>query len=71
MSTPKLPFYEKDAKRWRDHAHLCINELKTVIRNTISPSATTHMEAIVWQLTSIVDDINKTLEVRRIVPKKD
>ncbi len=65
MSTPKLPFYEKDAKRWRDHLWLSVTELGIAIRNTYSPSTTTHLEAVLWQMHSIVNDIDKTLMDRR------
>jgi len=66
MSTPKLPFLEKDAMRWKDHTSLVMNELRGVIHATASPSVTTRLEALYWQVENIIKDIDKTISDRRI-----
>lgn len=67
MSTPKLPFLEKDALRWRDLSALSMNEIRSIIHATASPSVTTRLEALYWQMENLIKDIDKTVSNRRIV----
>lgn len=68
MSTAKLPFYEKDALRWRDHAGLVMQQLRAMAKLVHDSDK---FDVSIWQLQSIMDDIDNTLRVRRIIPSKN
>jgi hypothetical protein len=65
MPTKPLPFFEKDAIRWRDHSALVLNELRLIIQATVSPSVTTRLEALYWQVENTINDIDTTLSERK------
>lgn len=65
MATPKLPYYEKDAFRWRDHIHLTMQEIESIMRMSPYQGAYDRLQPLVWQLASISNDIEKTLQERK------
>jgi len=65
MPTKPLPFLEKDAIRWRDHAALALNEIRGIIRACYMPSVVTRLEALTWQMENLVNDVEDTIAARK------
>lgn len=65
MSTPRLPFYEKDALRWVDTVTALMYELNDIKRCCNLPSISYRIEDQVRQCILLADDIQSALDKRK------
>ena len=65
MSTPRLPFYEKDAVRWRDTVAAMMYELNDIKRCCNLPSIAYRVEDQIRQCILLADDIQETIDKRK------
>ncbi len=66
MSTPKLPFYEKDAVRWRDIVASMMYELADIKRCCNVPSVSLRIGDQIQQCSILCESIQKALDDRRV-----
>lgn len=69
VATPKLPFYEKDARRWMDaFAHMAY-ELSDIRRCCNVPSIGHRIEDQVQQCRNMAMNIKETLDAKKAAGK--
>ena len=66
MSTPKLPFYEKDAIRWRDMVVAMMYELADIKRCCNLSSITNRIGDQVQQCAVLSESITDAIDRRRV-----
>lgn len=65
MPTPKLPFYEKDALRWRDIIVAMMYEMADIQRCCNMPSITLRIGDQIQQCQVLCESIQHTLDSRK------
>lgn len=65
MPTKPLPFYEKDARKWADHVSITRKEIEQILKQNPIWKDYSQLECTLWQLTAIVDEIERVLEAKR------
>lgn len=66
MSTPRLPFLEKDALRWRDIAAHMMYELADIKRCCNLPSIQNRIGDQIQQCSILCEDIQHKIDQRKV-----